>query len=333
VPQKIDLQNTDTLSDSASLFRSHRWAKVLTSSYGLKIDHFNYSGYQIPYASVDNVLGKKISLLPFSDYIELDNTEQNLWPELISELQLKFDDRSIVVKHLGNETSITKNQKVIRNACRHVIPLNDKLKLSGSFKHQVNQARKADIHFRQNTDLSALDTFYDLYRLLRFNKFKSIPQPKIFFANVCREFIDKGQGFFAEIVHQEKVIASAMILKCELGWNYKFGTSDVDYLHLRPNNLLFSELIEQGRAQKIDRIDLGLSGMSDSYAGLRKFKASMGGVQEPVTYIDYNPQKTDPNMDRINKELIQPLTQVIVANQMDVKTTSALSEQLYPLFA
>ena len=176
--------------------------------------------------------------------------------------------------------------------------------------------------------------FYRLYNGLRMAKFNSIPQPFGFFENIFNDLIARGRGngFLVEAVFEKKVVASIVVLEYKQLLYYKFGASDEEYLDLRPNNLIFDELIRYAQENGFREVDLGLSGAGDSYKGLVRFKESMGGVGHDITYY-----KKGKSVDEVkNKALGQwlgSLTDEIITAKPDLDTVSRFSNLIYPLFA
>jgi hypothetical protein len=69
---------------------------------------------------------------------------------------------------------------------------------------------------------------------------------------------------------EDTIIASALILRSENDLFYFLGSSDRDYLDLRPNNILFDRIIQHGADSGYDCLHLG-----GGSPGLRRFKKQM----------------------------------------------------------
>ena len=65
---------------------------------------------------------------------------------------------------------------------------------------------------------------------------------------------------------------------------YKFNASINKMLQYRPNNHLIDFLVRFLSEQEIKILDLGFTGSSNSYSGLREYKKSIGARE----YIRYN---------------------------------------------
>jgi len=280
-------------------------------------------------------MGKKLATLPFSDYTDISTDAPMKYDALIAKIIAEFPDVPLVLKTIG-KTDTNLWGDVIRTAYYHRIDTSSETEWSktqsGSFKRNVNKAKKTGVSVEVKKDSIALLDFYRLYADLRMNKFNSIPQPFHFFERVFDEFVAKKNGFIVEAAFEGETIASIIVLQYKNVLYYKFGASDEEYLNLRPNNLLFDKLIHYAFANGIKEIDLGLSGTGDDYKGLVRFKESMGGVAHDIVYY----RKQENGQENTNEALgqwLKALTDEIVATKPALKTLSRLSSHIYPLFA
>ena len=333
----FSLDDTFYADHSETVFCSPAWVRVLHKTYGLQcyaaIDDDNDTC--IPMVLVDNLMGKKLVSLPFSDYTDINTDSPEKYTAILLALKSKFPDIPVTVKTIGN-SGTTDNElwgDAIRTAYYHRIDTRDisavKEMQSSSFKRNVKKAKKNMISVAIKKDSTALSDFYRLYCDLRLNKFNSIPQPFVFFENVFDAFIAEDNGFLIEAIFEEKVVASCIILGHKDKLYYKFGASDEEHLDLRPNNLLFDELIRYACEKSFQEVDLGLSGKGESYKGLVRFKESMGGVAHDIVYY----QKGADQKNEALGQWLGSLTNEIVSAKPDLDTLSRYSKLIYPLFA
>lgn len=321
-----------------TLFYSPQWLQVLTDTYGfefytalnLKTNHF------IIYTIIENDFGKRIMSIPFSDYVQLENNEPEKNFEILRFVEDYYPGVPIIYKSSHSFSKKSEWGKIVRKAYYHRICTRDIESVrnlqSPAFKQQTKQAKKKGVEVRINKEILAVKVFYEIYCQLRFEKFRSIPQPFSFFENIYKNFIAKDKGFILEAIFDEKVIASFIILESNNVLYHKSGCSIKEYLKMRPNNILHDFLIEYAVENNYESIDLGLSGTSENYAGLRKFKDSLGGVRNEITYIQ-NDIAQQNNDNKAVKALISSITNVIVEQKLDIETTNKFSNILYPFFA
>jgi len=324
--------------ENNNLFYSKRWLDVLQSSYNFEwmFAEDDVSNTYFLFAYIDNLSGKKIISLPFSDYTPINGENSEKVVNVIRKAIERFPEYRFVIKtSVSQYDPFFSSFKAERHAYYHSISLEEPegKKLSSSFKRGVKKALKSEVSTEISYDIDALHTFYKMYHTLRLNKFKSIPQPFSFFSAIHKSFIDPKQGFVLQAKFQDSVIASIIVLKHKQTLYYKFGSSDQNFLDKRPNNLLFSELIKIAREMKCTSIDLGLSGSSLAYEGLVRFKESMGGKRFPITYFSYAPKEYKPDLENETRTMATSIVKTIVDHSLDMKTTSELSSTIYPYFA
>lgn len=318
------------LSVSDNLFQSEAWLKVVEESYGLKShtivteDGFDFHFFEVPTFS-----GKRLVMTPFCDYTALHTQNKEQLMGVFLKISSEYPEAEITLKSRGPEIEMPVNLKVNRKAVLHTIPLAKELKFSSSFKRGVKKAEKAGLKVQSRFDLQGLQSFYQLYTKLRKEKFKSIPQPYTFFEKIREHFFEDEMGKVIEVSQGDKPIASAIVLAYGGRWYYKFGASDNEALKSRPNNLLFKKMIEEARAAGASNLDLGLSGTSDSYKGLRRFKSSMGGVESPLTVWRYQPPGfSKGTQNRFTSEV----TKALVDGSAEGSLLEEMSKNLYPYF-
>ena len=79
-------------------------------------------------------------------------------------------------------------------------------------------------------------------------------------------------------------------------------------------------------------LDLGLSGVSASYAGLRRFKSGTGSTEHPVTYVRWPGElAVDPRVQTFNA-FLRSFTEAAVAADRSRAEIAPISESLYLLF-
>ena len=323
-----------------NLFYSQRWLSVLNAAYDLATLAVVSSPSQqyLLFSVHDDFGGRRLHSLPFSDYvqpgIELDKAEQ-----LLHQLLKSYADHSVIFKATAEMFPFfEKNHwKVTRQAMYHRVTIRDEetmwKNLSPSFRRGLRKAEKHQVRIAVRHDLEAMDRFYELHSRLRKKKFHSVPQPPSFFRAIHHEYISPRAGFVLEATCNEQLLAAMIVLVHNRVSYYKFGASEVDRLELRPNNLLFWHLLLCAREQGCEQVDLGLSGASESYAGLVQFKEGLGGVSAPIRYFRKDPPGFEPRKEDEFKKLLSELTSLFVDESTNLKTTQKAGQILYRYFA
>ena len=94
--------------------------------------------------------------------------------------------------------------------------------------------------------------------------------PMKFFANLFEQFGENSELFYAE--YNNRIIAAVIILFNKNIVHYFLGGTDSEFLNLRPNNLLFNEIIVWAKKEGYEIFNLG-----GGYSGERellRFKSS-----------------------------------------------------------
>jgi len=311
---------------SEELFYTEEWASVLCRAYGFEVGRTAAGG--MPYVAIDDSAGKRVSVLPFSDYLPLG--DPGLVLAVSRELTTNYPEYTVSLKTTLAEKDVPDSFTISRRAVYHRFTTGE---LESSFARGVRRARRDGLRVVRSTKDAALDRFLELYHWQRLRKFGGIPQPPSFFRAIHDAYVATAKGFYLEAIDaQENTVASLVILRSGSGWFYKFGASDPAALNSRPNNLLFDHLTQAIRDGEAAFLDLGLSGAGEAYAGLRRFKSGMGAVEFPIHYLTVPGPAPRPGVKEF-KQLLTGITGDIVAADFDRATTALFSERVYRFFA
>jgi len=323
---------------SDNLFSSPQWIAVLREEY--QFDFFvaykTNTVLFLPFALLNNLKGRQIISLPFCDYVDMCCGSLKIYKELLKKINSVFPQLPITLKTTFNKIEFP--GKLIKEAYYHRIDCSKGSEpiynnYSSSFKRALKKAIKNDVEIERDNSLNSLNIFYNLYTVLRKQKFNSIPQPLSFFHSIYTQFINKQQGFVLNAKYKNKVIASIVVLQYNRGLYYKFGASDSRFLHLRPNNLLFHNLFKFAVENEYEFIDLGLTGNSEQYAGLLRFKEAMGGERYNISYYRIDPENYDYTEENKVKSILNKITDNILKSDFNIGEIDAFSKILYRNFA
>ena len=312
---------------SDELFSDSAWGAVLAQAYGFTLTRV--AGW--PAAVLNDLAGRRVSFLPFSDCLPLDSVAE--LTELLRATERQYPDHRIILKTRLAEADGPPGTTVVRRAVGHrFFPGGQG---SSAFRRGVRRARREGVTVRKATDEAARRRFQTMYHWQRLRKFGGIPQPASFFTALHAEFVAKSRGYYLEAYSATSHhLATFVMLTAGRGLFYKFGTSDPAGLSLRPNNLLLEVMADEVRAGKHDFLDLGLSGTSDAYAGLRAFKSSTGALTYPITYFEQSARGEAPVTDAVTfRNFLGELTNSLVALDAAPEIVNPLSEKIYRYFA
>lgn len=333
----IDQTEIGTLTNfCTNLFISNEWLSVITKTYGIGFkavisDDYNFI---LPFCLIHDEFFSSVKSIPFGDYT-LNNCGDN---ELNTALQLlrknypeHYIETSVVSKAAPSvdEFTSTKYGYLVQVDIKKWRESRD---WKEAYERNIRNALNFGLVVRINKNEEALRDFYTLHEQLRINKFKKLPQPYKFFTAIYDNFIKTGSGFILEAWNSDKLIASWVILSYHDTLYYKLGASDPNYLHLRPNDLLFRSLMQYGSDNKFKTIDLGFSGAAKSYEGLIRFKSKEGGDKTPIYRVEYYPEIfPEENLKRKTK-FKQEITKNALASN-DLNVIRETSNRFYHKFA
>lgn len=319
-----------------NLFNSREWLSVISKTYNIAfksvIDINN--NFVLPYSEITDDFFDSVKSIPFSDYTLFESNEK-LITEALQYLLDRYPNRYIETSVVAQKAPQVDNFTATKYGYLIQVDIK-KWKESRDWKEayerNIRNALNYGLSVRINRNYDGITGFYLLHENLRINKFKKLPQPFRFFNNIYNEFIVKENGFIMEAWNRDILIASWFILVHNDVLYYKFGASHPDYLHLRPNDLLFRSLMQYGSDNHFKTIDLGFSGATKSYEGLIRFKKKEGGTQIPIYRIDRYPENFDRTIIKKRAEYLSRITK----NALETGKISAIreaSELYYGRFA
>lgn len=283
-------------NENASFFHTSGWAKVLHGSYGYtplyftSIEDGKLTGL-IPMMEVKSILtGKRGVSLPFTDQCEP-----------IVKGQDSFDNTIEQIRECGRK----KNWKYIewRGGSDHFKTASPSLSfyshdlnlkiseseifagLRSSTKRNIRNAQNQEVEVSLHDTLESMRQFFRLNCMTR-KKHGLPPQPFSFFKKLFENVISKKKGFVALARSTKKIIAGAVFLHFNKKAVYKYGASDVNYLSLRPNNLIMWEAIRHYSKEGYTNFSFGITEMDNQ--GLLQFKRGWGATESVINYFRYS---------------------------------------------
>lgn len=159
-------------------------------------------------------------------------------------------------------------------------------KLGSSVRRGVRKAEGSGVRVDFSRSARAMEVYYGLHCRTR-KRHGVPPQPKKFFENIARYIFSREQGFVA-IARSSggRPVAGAICLYSGREAIYKFGASDDRFQHLRPNNLVVWEAMEELAALGCSNLHLGRTSLGNP--GLRRFKLGFGAREGALRYGRYD---------------------------------------------
>jgi hypothetical protein len=279
-----------------SFFHSSSWANVLTESYNYvpcyvtQLDN-NKLHSLLPIMEVKSFLTKKRGVsLPFTDYCEPIVSDGVLFHELMGFVTAYGEKRGW--KHFEVRGGQAFLGKETPSACYfdHTLDLTIGIGkilagLRESTKRNLKKAQREDIEVGIFTTLESVNRFYHLNCMTR-KRHGLPPQPYRFFRSIHQNVISRGFGLVVLAFYRQTCIAGAVFFHFGGKVLFKYGASNLNYQHLRANNLVMWEAIKWYSQNGYKSLCFGRTEPQND--GLRQFKRGWGARERIVNYYKYD---------------------------------------------
>jgi hypothetical protein len=283
-------------ADRATFFHSSAWARVLCESYGYTPLYFTTieKGKLCGLISVMEIksflTGKRGVSLPFTDMCSPLAKDQAIFAALLKEAAAY--GRQVGWKQLeirGGACFLAKEPFCAEHLV-HTLELNaDETEVSAKFKpnirRNIRKAEKESVKVTIDRSLESVVAFYQLHCGTRRNHGLP-PQPWSFFRKIHKHVIATGKGFVAMAEFRDRWVAGAVIAVYRDQAIYKYGASERNFQHLRPNNLVLWKAIQWCCQKGIRSFSFGRTEPKNE--GLAQFKRAWGTLERKLRYFKYD---------------------------------------------
>lgn len=324
------------LTPGGNLFTSPPWIRAVCDTYDftprarLGRDALGRPG-GFAWVEVDDIRGKRVTSLPFSDRADPIAADAALWRALSDDVLgsgLPITIRALLPSPVADDPRFAR----VAEAAWHgtTVEGSDEemfRRINGHARRNVGVARRRGVRVEADTTLDGVRAFHALHVRLRRQKYRLLAQPVEFFEAIWGRFAPEGAVTTLLARHDGVPIAGALMLR----WNdvlyYKFGASDAAHLSLRPNDAVFWAAVELALAQDARTIDWGLSDLDQP--GLVAFKDKWASEQRRIaTFRGGAPASPRPEVDR----LLGGLTELLTGDAVPLDVTARAGAQLYRYF-
>lgn len=313
------------------MFNTKRWVDLCEQTYGYESCVERGQKCDIFYAKVVNDVGTYIVAPPFGDCISLEPTH---FPDL-ERFTTSLPDLAVRLKICSKVDPIIDNVIVEDGGFVHAIEYDsyddwNRNKIKCKFRNQVNQGARSGLSVRVSREKEDIVSFWETHAQLRAKKFGEIPQPRQFFLNIHKAYFEEDKGFLIGAYDRNSnLVAGIVVLLEEQIAYYKFAASQPSFLGLRPNNLLIDRLIAHLDEVGVRKLNLGYTGSSDQYKGLRKYKLSAGATERPRRILKTH-RYTSLNMGKVDEINCQVLE--FTSRSPSMVEVDRFSEKCYSYF-
>jgi len=159
-----------------------------------------------------------------------------------------------------------------------------------STRRNIERAIKKEVKVEICRTLDSIQEFHRLNCMTR-KRHGLPPQPFRFFKNVYEHIISHNLGLVVLASYEKTFIAGAVFFHFSENAFFKYGASDKNFHHLRPNNLVFWEAIKWFSRHGYKRICFGRTEPENE--GLRRFKSGWGAEERMEKYFKYDIRKNE----------------------------------------
>ena len=283
-------------ADDSSFFHTSSWARVLHESYNYKPLYFasienGIFTALVPMMEIKSFLtGKRGVSLPFTDSCPLIINEKKHFPKIIDRIINYGKNAGWKYIEWRDGGRSFKNKVSSCFYYGHVLDLahNEKETLSNFRSSTRRNIKKA---IREGVDVGIFNSLESVKDFCRLNcmtrKDHGLPpQPHGFFMKLYEYIISKKKGFVVLASYAKRIIAAAVYLHFGDQAIYKYGASNRDYQHLRPNNLVMWQAIKWCVENGFRSLSFGRTEPENT--GLLQFKRGWGAGEKVTDYYKYD---------------------------------------------
>jgi hypothetical protein len=336
---RIELSPTcENRPEPDDLYGSSSWLDTLARTFDIPIRWLTADGIPLlPLAIQDDLIGRRLIALPFSDCI------RSAWPwsetlRVLAVLHRMFPDFAIDIRADGALSPLPDGPGFAtwEQAVYHRLPLTDPEilwhRLPDDFRWGVRKARRNGVEVRLRTDIDAIPPFYALYSDLRRRKFGILSQPIAFFHALHENFVARDRGFFLDAWHEGNCLASFLILRADDILYYKFTGSSPGHLSLKPTTLLVWTLFEKAWELGCKTIDFGMTRLDGSDSGLLDYKDRLGGERHPITRFRIASDRFGWQRERVTRRCLRKITDEFVTTTTEPNDIDRVGRALFRYF-
>lgn len=275
---------------SSLIFHSSLWGRVLKKGYNCELKYLVLEENDnwllaLPGMMVGHRFFKVFySLIPYGGFIG----ERNLIPEFINLLN-DWAKKEKIQRIQIVDTAIKKKEEMPDFKCmesyRHLLELKDKSidqiwkNYKDSLKRTIKTALKSNLCFEKIKSREEVDQFYQLYLdSMRRNKTLAKYPSELFYK--IYDFLVPEFSDMLFVKYHNQPVAGIVVIYSQNIAHYFHGGSDTQYLHLRPNDLLFHHAIQIAKEKGKAYFDF--LGSDKKFLSLIQFKDKWGTQKEEL---------------------------------------------------
>ena len=324
----------------AGLFHSPLWMRAVVDAYGFTPDAYVALDANdrpvggVAFCEIDDGAGRRLVSFPFSDTCDPLLLDPRAWAPLREALaahRMPITLRSMNPRFLESDEDF----KVFKRARWHTLPLTGSVadiraRFEPAARRGIAKAERLGLTVRSIDNPTGLGDFMRLHIRLRKKKYRLLAQPARFFASLSTCFSPERRWVPLGAFLGDRLVAATIYLHWQDTLYYKFNTSDVEALDIRPNNLLILAGVESALARGCRALDLGPS--DDDQPGLIRFKESFGGISQELRFLRWTPPNAASDRGRAFRGVLGEMTRLLTEPDVPDLVTAEAGAVLYRYF-
>lgn len=329
-----------TLAETrGSVFTSPPWIRAICDSYGfapqarVTLDADGIASNAFTWVPIEDVSGRRLKSLPFSDRAEPFLSDPHAWPLLVGDAI--NDPAPITIRCLaGAVPESDPRLEQVSEAAWHGTALDtppDALHLSlhPSARRDIALAHRRGVYVRESPTIDAIRSFHKIHLSLRKNKYHLLAQSVEFFERIWEEF-SAADGIITLLAYSgEDPIAGGIFI----GWRdtlyLKFGASLAGALAVRPNYAVYWHALKFAAERGYRMVDWGLSELDQP--GLIAYKRKWADVESRI--VTLRRSGPVPGHAAGSGRLLEDLTALLTDEAVPDAITARAGSLFYRYFA
>lgn len=324
---------------SAELFIGRPWLATIGEVFDLTIqavverdDHGAIDGL-LPFCLVDDPRGRRVSILPFSDFTVPVLASPDRWSALIDPIL----DLGVPVRLAGaadgpaaGDDRFVGETSAIRQSVALDAPIEELTdRFASHHRRLVRKAERAGIEFRCAESPADLRAFYELHLGVRRDRYRMLAQPYRLFEQLWERFVERDRGALVVGIDGDTMAGGCLLLQAGDTFYYKYAASHPGYRSVGASHGAVAAAMAVGIDRGLTRLDLGRSDIEQR--GLVDFKRRFGAEGTGLTrFTSVGP---DPSEPPALDELLTDLTRLLTEPDVPLGVTEQAGNTLYRLFA
>jgi FemAB-related protein (PEP-CTERM system-associated) len=299
--------------EDATFFHLIGWKNVIEKTYKHKSYYLiakeegEIKGILPLFLMKSVVFGKKLISVPFCDYGGVcanDEQTKNLFIEEAKKITKEKCADYLELRQLHGNCCGVITKDLYFTLILDLKPDSDFLWMNFSKKvrNAIRKAVKSNLVVTMGKEY--INEFYDIFS----KNMRDLGTPVHnfnFFKNILREFPNQANILITS--YEEKIVGAMFLLQFKDAIYAPWVSSDRQYFHFNPNNMLYWEAIKYGCEKRFKYFDFGRSKWN---SGTFRFKKPWGAIPKQLYYSYYlNTIDDVPNLDPSNPKYSK-LTQI-----------------------